>query len=347
MSEIVHKIDMLFWRVISLNHLIATASNNSNFKMSATTNTLSNTVVEVKTKAPRVNKPTLVGKYSKFLVFGYGLVQSLQAQGLLTDEGVESAYGELKLLSSVEDQTQFYEGVLNQSKETGKLMRKYVTQRLAPPKAPRAKKDSVARKPRAKKEAGPEEAGEVKEKKKKSVSRTKKATRVESDVSSDIVAELVDAANAEPVVNNDATEKKALKEAEKKAKQEAKEAEKKAKEQAKEAEKQAKQEAKEAEKKAKQEAKEAEKKAKQEAADAKKSAVAGKKVKTAAPPAPVVVVAEELQEEEGEDEEIHTQETDINGKTYLIDNENNLYSCVTHEELGKYDPETKSIVASA
>ena len=89
------------------------------------------------------------------------------------------------------------------------------------------------------------------------------------------------------------------------------------------------------------------KKAKQEAADAKKSAVAGKKVKTAAPPAPVVVVAEELQKEEGEDEEIHTQETDINGKTYLIDNENNLYSCVTHEELGKYDPETKSIVASA
>lgn len=299
--------------------------------MSAITNTLSNTVVEVNTKPLRVKKPTLVGKYSKFLVFGYGLVQSLQAQGLLTDEGVESAYGELKLLSSVEDQSQFYEGVLNQSKETGKLMRKYVTQRLAPPKAPRAKKDSVARKPRAKKEAGPEEAGEVKEKK-KSVSRTKKATRVESDVSSDIVAELVDAANAEPVVNNDATEKKALKEAEKKAKQEAKEAEKKAKEQAKEA---------------KQEAKEAEKKAKQEAKEAKKSAVAGKKVKTAAPPAPVVVVAEELQKEEGEDEEIHTQETDINGKTYLIDNENNLYSCVTHEELGKYDPETKSIVASA
>ena len=302
--------------------------------MSATINTLSNTVVEVKTKAPRVKKPTLVGKYSKFLVFGYGLVQSLQAQGLLTDEGVESAYGELKLLSSVEDQTQFYEGVLNQSKETGKLMRKYVTQRLAPPKAPRAKKESVARKPRAKKEAGPEEAGEVKEKK-KSVSRTKKATRVESDVSSDIVAELVDAANAEPVVNNDATEKKALKEAEKKAKQEAKEAEKKAKEQAKEAEKQAKQEAKEAEKKAKQEAK------------AAKKSVGGKATKTVDAPT-AVVSAEELQEEEeGEDEEIHTQETDINGKTYLIDNENNLYSCVTHEELGKYDPETKSIVASA
>jgi len=302
--------------------------------MSATTNTLSNTVVEVNTKAPRVKKPTLVGKYSKFLVFGYGLVQSLQAQGLLTDEGVESAYGELKLLSSVEDQSQFYEGVLNQSKETGKLMRKYVTQRLAPPKAPRAKKESVARKPRAKKEAGPEEAGEVKEKK-KSVSRTKKATRVESDVSSDIVAELVDAANAEPVVNNDATEKKALKEAEKKAKQEAKEAEKKAKEDAKEAEKKAKQEAKEA--------KEAEKKAKQEAKEAKKS-VGGKATKTV--DAPTAVTEEELHEE-GEDEEIHTQELDINGKTYLIDSENNLYSCITHEEIGKYDTVTKSIVASA
>ena len=167
-------------------------------------NTLSNTVIaETKVKAPRVKKPTLSAKYSKFLVFGYGLIQSLQSQGVLNDEGVETAYGELKLLSSIDDQTQFYESVLDQSKETGKVLRKYVAQRLAPPKE------------------------EVKEE---------------------------------------------VKEAEKKTKEEVKE------------------------------------------------------------------------EEASDDEEIHTQEIDINRKTYLIDDDNNLYSCVTHEEVGKYDPESKAII---
>ena len=276
--------------------------------MSANTNTISNTVVtetEVKAKAPRVKKPTLSAKYSKFLVFGYGLVQSLQAQGVLTDEGVEVAYGELKLLSSIEDQTQFYESVLDQSKETGKVMRKYVTQRLAPPKAPRA------RKPRAKKEATVDATKEKTEK--KSVARTKKAVRVESDASNDIVAELVDAANAEPVVS--AEEKKEAKEAEKKAKSEAKEAEKKAKAEAKEAEKKAKVEAKEA------------------------------KVETKVE-APVAAAAA-AEDEEDDGEEIHTQEIDINGKTYLIDTDNNLYSCVTHDEIGTYDAEAKTIIAIA
>jgi hypothetical protein len=300
--------------------------------MSANTNTISNTVVEtvVETKAPRVKKPTLSAKYSKFLVFGYGLVQSLQAQGVLTDEGVEAAYGELKLLSSVEDQTQFYESVLDQSKETSKVMRKYVSQRLAPPKAPRA------RKPRAKKEATVDATKEKTEK--KSVARTKKAVRVESDTSNDIVAELVDAANAEPVVS--AEEKKEAKEAEKKAKAEAKEA--------KEAEKKAKAEAKEAEKKAK----EAEKKAKAEAkekakVDAKAAKEAEKKAKVEAKVEPPVAAAASTEDDEEEGEEIHTQEIDINGKTYLIDNENNLYSCVTHDEIGKYDANAKSIIAIA
>ena len=327
-------------------------------------NTLSNTVIaETKVKAPRVKKPTLSAKYSKFQVFGYGLIKSLQSQGVLTDEGVETAYEELKLLSSIEDQTQFYESILEQSKETGKVMRKYVTQRLAPPKAPRAKK------PRAKKEAKVEEitvkveevnVEETKtgdKKKKKAATRTKKATRVESDESTDFVAELVNAATAVPEVNAD--DKKAQKEAEKKAKVEAKEAkdaEKKAKteaKEAKEAEKKAKTEAKEAEKKAKAEAKEAkdaEKKAKTEAKEAKE---AEKKAKTEAKEAEKKAKAEakaEAKEEEvinnseSDDEEINTQETDINGKTYLIDDNNTLYSCVTHEEIGQYDTESQTIV---
>jgi hypothetical protein len=326
-------------------------------------NTLSNTVIaETKVKAPRVKKPTLSAKYSKFQVFGYGLIKSLQSQGVLTDEGVETAYEELKLLSSIEDQTQFYESILEQSKETGKVMRKYVTQRLAPPKAPRAKK------PRAKKEAKVEEitvkveevnVEETKtgdKKKKKAATRTKKATRVESDESTDFVAELVNAANAVPEVNAD--DKKAQKEAEKKAKteaKEAKEAEKKAKVEAKaakDAEKKTKAEAKEVEKKAKteaKEAKEAEKKAKTEAKEAKEAEKKAKVETKEAKEAEKTVKAEAKEEEvinnsESDDEEINTQETDINGKTYLIDDDNTLYSCVTHEEIGQYDTESQTIV---
>ena len=110
-------------------------------------------------------------------------------------------------------------------------------------------------------------------------------------------------------------------------------------------------EAKEAEKKAKADAKEAEKKAKAEAkekakVDAKAAKEAEKKAKVETKVEAPVAAAASIEDDE-EDEEIHTQEIDINGKTYLIDNENNLYSCVTHDEIGKYDASAKSIIAIA
>ena len=113
---------------------------------SSNTNTPVINAPVVAEKKPRVVKPKLSTKYSKFLEFGYVFVQSLHGKGTLSDEGLESAYSELKLFDEAESQTEFYEQVLVQCKETGKSMRKFVTQRNKPPKAVKA------RKPRAKKE---------------------------------------------------------------------------------------------------------------------------------------------------------------------------------------------------
>ena len=57
-----------------------------------------------------------------------------------------------------------------------------------------------------------------------------------------------------------------------------------------------------------------------------------------------VVAAPVVQEEE--DEEIHTQEIEIGGKSYLIDGDNNIYSVDTHDEIGTYDAATNTINAN-
>ena len=267
-------------------------------------NTQTNTIVATQEKKEK--KPTLSAKYSKFLIFGYGFVKSLEAQGALSAEGVETAFAELKLMSSVEEQTQLYESLLNQSKETGKVMRKFITLRNKPPKAPRAKKS-------AKKSESSEAAGAEKK------PRAKKTTRVENDSENDLVSQIVTAAN-----NVDAAPAKSKEE---------KEAEKEAAKAAKEAEKVAAKAAKEAEKVAAKEAKAA------TAKEAKEAKAASKKnTKAAEAPAQVPQV-----EEEEEEEEIHTQEIVIGGKSYLLDEENNVYSVDTHEQIGTFNAETQTI----
>ena len=273
-------------------------------------NTQTNTVVATQEKKEK--KPTLSAKYSKFLVFGYGFVKSLESQGVLNAEGVETAFAELKLMSSVEEQTQLYESFLAQSKETGKVMRKFVALRNKPPKAPKA--------PRAKKS---DAAGAEKK------PRAKKTSRVENDSENDLVSQIVTAANT---VDTAPGKSKEEKEAEKVAAKAAKEAEKVAAKEAKEAEKVAAKEAKEAEKVAAKAAKEAEK-------VAAKAAKAASKKNTKAVEAPTQV------EETEEEEEIHTQEIVVGGKSYLLDEENNVYSVDTHEQIGTFNAENQTISA--
>jgi len=263
------------------------------------------------TKEPRAKKVTLSAKYSKFLIFGYSLIQSLKAQDLLTDESVERAYAEIKLMDSVEDQGEFYETYLSQSNETGKVMRKFIVQRNKPPKVPKAKKE--------KKVKEVQEGDETKETKPKKP-RTKKVEKVTADADADIVNELVAAATA----NADAQDEANAKETEDKKAVKAKEAADKKAAKAKEAE----------DKKA----------AKAKEAEDKKTA------KEAKPTAEVENISVSISEEpettsvvEEEDEEVHTQEITVDGKEYLLDELNNIYSVITHDEIGTFDPSNRTV----
>jgi hypothetical protein len=312
-------------------------------------NTQTNTVIVAKEKKEK--KPTLSAKYSKFLIFGYGFVKSLEAQGALNAEGVEAAFAELKLMSSVEEQTQLYENLLTQSKESGKAMRKFVTLRNKPPKAPRAKK------PRAKKNAAePAPAAAATETPpaaaaaanppapKVKAPRVKKATVVENDTEFDLIGQIVAAANT---VEAAPTKTKEEKEAEKKAAKEAKAAEKVTAKAAKDAEKLAAKEAKDAEKVTAKAAKDAEKLAAKEAkaATAKEAKEAKAAAKTAGTTANLPKEEEVEEEVEEEEDEIHTTEVVIEGKPYLVDEENNVYSVDTHEPIGTFNADTQTISA--
>jgi len=254
-------------------------------------------------------KPSLKEKHSRFLVSNYSLIQYLSAKGLMTDEAVETAYSDIKLFAPVDEQEAFYDSYISESKTTKKTMKKFITQRNKPPKAPRAKKE---RKPKAEGEA-------PKEKK----PRAKKATKVANDTEVDVVSqiannndgaeklvnELTAAANASPKsVNVQTTPPEATQNV-----QEAPGAPQK--------------------KTRKPRAK------KEEGAPPKEKKTRAKKTtkKEEAPP-----VVENVQEEE---EEIHTQEITIGGNLYLIDNDNNLYSTDTHEQVGTYNSESNEVHA--
>lgn len=259
-------------------------------------------------------KPTLKEKHSRFLVSNYSLIQFLSAKGLLTDEAVETAYSEIKLFAPVDEQEAFYDGYITESKTTKKTMKKFITQRNKPPKAPRAKKE---RQPKAKKE------GEAPKEKKP---RAKKTTKVENDTEVDVVSqiaandgaqdlvnELTAAANASPTGVNVETTPPAPAPSDEVPGAPQKKTRKP--------------------------------RAKKEAAEPKEKKPRAKKAKKEE----VVVEAPpvQVQEEEEEEEEIHTQEITINGNLYLIDGENNLYSTETHEQVGTYNTEANEIVAIA
>ena len=136
------------------------------------------------TTESKPKKSSLKEKHSRFLVSNYTLIQHLAAKGLLTEEGIESAYGEIKLFAPVEEQEAFYETYITESKTTKKTMKKFVTQRNKPPKAPR--------KSRAKKT---DDAVATDATKKEKKPRAKKTTTVEDDTAVDVVAKTTDLVN--------------------------------------------------------------------------------------------------------------------------------------------------------
>ena len=262
------------------------------------------------TKPKAVRKPTLSEKYSKFLVCNYNLIKVLEAKDLLTPEAVEAAYSEIRLLAPIDEQTEYYEGFLSDVKGSKgnpgvkTLMKKFVTQRNKPPKAPRAKKE---RKPKDETAAAETKA------KKERKPRAKKETKISDDTQNDVVAELVEAANTalttpeNTIVSEEApgAPKKARKPRTKKADAAA---------------------------------------ATETQGDEAATATETKAKKDRKPRAKKEKPVEEAAAAVEDDEEIHTNEFMIDGKSYLIDSDNNLYDIETHEEVGCYDPNTSSII---
>ena len=258
-------------------------------------------------------KPSLKEKHSRFLVSNYSLIQYLSAKGLMTEEAVETAYTEIKLLAPVEEQEAFYDAYITESKTTKRAMNQFIRNRNKPPKAPRAKKE-----PKAK-------DGAPKEKK----PRAKKTTKVENDTEVDVVSqiagnndgaenlinELTAAANQSP---NTVTAQTTPPTADAKVEEAPGAPEKKTR---------------------KPRAKKDDAAPKEKKPRAKKNAK-----KEEAAPQVVENVQEEVNEEE---EEIHTQEITIGGTLYLIDGENNLYSTETHEQVGTYNADANEVVATA
>jgi hypothetical protein len=288
---------------------------------------------QVKPKAPR--KPTLAAKYNKMLVFGFSLVESLRAKGVLGDELVEQVFAELHLMSPLDDQVAYYESVLSQASANAKVMKKFIAAKNKPVKEPKV------RKPRA-----------------------KKTVTVQSDASDDdVIQNLVDAARNEP------KEKKPRKNAKNAKAEEAEpvveEPKPKAKakvEEAPAAAAPAVEEPKPKGKAKKAKVEEAEpvveepkpkakaKKTKVEDAPAveePKPKAKAKKVKAETPvldsPAPAVEEPKTkakakkpepepvVQDDDDDDEEILTKETTIDGQLFLIDQNNNLYDPVSHQ----------------
>lgn len=273
---------------------------------------------------PTVSKSKkLSAKYSKLMEFGYAFVQMLNEKKIIADEAIETVYSDLKLFDSVEDQTIYYEQVLANSNQTGKTMRAFIRNRNKPPKA--------ARKPRAKKtEKAKEEVlveaqdavnttePENKVEKKERKPRTKKTTDVVQDTNDDLIGQLVAAANQTELETGSKAEEKV--ETEEKVVEEKVTPKKKAKGKT---------------------ATSKEGDVKEKPKKERKQKPKPKKVETEVENTPEVIVQEvtvqeAIVEEELEEEEIQTHEIEVNGKSYLMDDDQTVYSIDTHEELGKF-----------
>jgi hypothetical protein len=139
-----------------------------------------------------------------------------------------------------------------------------------------------------------------------------------------------------------AAEEKAEREAKRKAEVEQKKAEREAKAAEEKAEREAKREAEKAEREAKRQAEKAEREAKREAEKATKKPAAKASKAAKAEEADKADKAEEPAKAE-ESAKVTVSKTTINGKIYLKSSVNILYDPATKEEVGLWDPESKTI----
>jgi hypothetical protein len=244
---------------ILFKYLLLNSIFKRSIKMSAQ-NVIVTPIENVAPDAVKQKKPTLPGKFSKLLNFGYWFASMTDSEELKNQLHVQ-----LRLFGSVEEQTELFERFTSEEKDIAKMIRKRIAEHNKPPKPVKEPKSKAPRKGKA---------------------------VVHQD---ELINQLIADANAEVVA-----EPKVVKAAEKAAKEAEKEAAKLAKEETARLAKEAKEAAKLAKEEAVRVAKEAKEEAARLAKEAKELAKPKAEKKTKATKAAKVVpvepalVAEEL-----------------------------------------------------
>jgi len=320
----------------------------ANVEIVAQTEPMTNVEI-VAQKAPRVKKPSLPAKYNKFMSFGFWFLNKM-------DPTVrDQLFPELKLFSTIEDQSAFIQTYLDEASASNKIMRKTVTAFHKPPKVRAEKKSRKSSKPVAAESddliakliadanGSTEPAAEaseapVQEKPKKSRKSTKKVEEpvATTTTTSDVVAteapvqekpkkttkkaeEPTTTTTTPAPVEEPTTTTPAPEPVQEKPKKSTKKSTKKTEEPITATDAPVQEKPKKATKKS------------------------TKKVEE-----PVVAQpAESVQDEDDDSDEIQTRIVTIDGgKQYLIDSEHNLYDITSHEQIGKFDPETNQPILS-
>jgi hypothetical protein len=103
-----------------------------------------NAIENVAPDAEKQKKPTLAGKYSKLLNFGYWFSSMVESEELKTQ-----LYNQLRLFGSIEEQTELFERFLVEEKEVAKTIRKCIAEHNKPPKPVKEKATKAPRKGKA------------------------------------------------------------------------------------------------------------------------------------------------------------------------------------------------------
>ena len=103
-----------------------------------------NAIENVAPDAEKQKKPTLAGKYSKLLNFGFWFSSMLESEELKTQ-----LYNQLRLFGSIEEQTELFERFLAEEKEVAKTVRKCIAEHNKPPKPVKEKATKAPRKGKA------------------------------------------------------------------------------------------------------------------------------------------------------------------------------------------------------
>lgn len=269
-------------------------------------------------------KKTLAGKYTKFMVYGFKLAQSLKDQDLINDEVYNYMMKEQNMYGTVDAQTEFFESFFEDMKSSAKLMKQQIRQHNKPAKA---KKEKVVDPDAPKAKRG----------------RKKKEVVDNSTPEEKLVADIVAAAKSETIepVVEDVVEP-VVPEKPKRGR--------KSKKQVVEEKPEVLEEPVKIKEEKMEKTPDAPVKQKRAAAPKKTTKKKAKEPEQAPETPPIeikpVVMTEELKEEaidEEDDEEIETTVYVEDNVEYLLDNKNNIYHRNTFDELGKLNTETNRI----